>query len=69
MMEILLSLLVADWIMKDMSPATARCLLITGAIIAVIVLAIASGSVVCIIALAIVAGIVGLSIFQKNHTI
>ena len=64
MMDFLLSLLVADWIMKDMKPETARAILVGGAILLVIGMAIFSGSIVCLVALAIVAGIVGLAVFR-----
>ena len=64
MMNFFLSLLVADWIMKDMKPETAKAILVGGAILLVIGMAIFSGSIVCLVALAIVAGIVGLAIFR-----
>ena len=68
MMNFLLSLLVSDWIMKDMSPSTARAILIGGAILIVVGIAIFSGSVVCLVALAILAGIVGLNFFKKDSS-
>lgn len=68
MMNFFLSLLVADWIMKDMSPSTARAILVGGAILLVIGMVIISGSVVGLVALAIIAGIVGLAIFQKRSS-
>ena len=68
MMNFLLSLLVADWIMKDMSPSKARAILIGGAIVVVVGISILSGSVVCLVALAILAGIVGLNFFKKDSS-
>ena len=66
MMDFFLSLLIIDWIMKDMKPETIRNILVGGAILLVIGIAIASGSIVCLVALAIVAGVVGLAIFHDN---
>lgn len=67
MMDFLLSLLIVDWIMKDTSPEVIRRILVGGAILLVIGIAITSGSVICYIALAIVAGIVGLAIFHGTE--
>ena len=64
MMNFLLSLLVADWIMKDMKPEKARAILVGGAIVVVVGIAILSGSVFCLVALAILVGIVGLAVFR-----
>ena len=68
MMDFLLSLLVADWIMKDMKPETARAILVGGAIVVVVGIAVLSGSVFCLVALAILVGIVGLNFFKKDSS-